>query len=216
VRLPAVLASLNNGHSSNLRAYCTGVSSSSKPSFVPTKPLHPRSVAWQFSFIVNLSSTALRCALAAEVETHTVANRCHVAMTTLACSLIWCCNNFVLNHCTSSFSVSPSLASKPVKRKLNLHSPCLGMSTRVSTAHLTTQRTFLAITVVHLGSSINVALVVIIITTLCSISWLTARLPAILKEVMFSMAASILDNCASTNELLVVRPMTSQCLARAA
>jgi hypothetical protein len=37
-----------------------------------------------------------------------------------------------------------------------------------------------------------------------------------LKEVMFSMAASILDNCASTNELLVVRPMTSQCLARAA
>jgi hypothetical protein len=136
--LPTALASLNNGHSFDLRAYCTGVSSSSKPSFVLAKPLHPQSVAWRFSFMVNLNSTAPGRAFAAEVEAHTVANRCHVAMTTLACSLIWCCNNSVLNRCTSSFSVSPSLASKLVRRKLNLHSLCLGMSTRVSTTHLTT------------------------------------------------------------------------------
>jgi hypothetical protein len=34
--------------------------------------------------------------------------------------------------------VSPSLASKPVKRMLSLHSSCLGTLARVSTARLTT------------------------------------------------------------------------------
>jgi hypothetical protein len=34
--------------------------------------------------------------------------------------------------------VSPSLASKPVKRRLNLCSSCLGVLTRVSIARLTT------------------------------------------------------------------------------
>jgi hypothetical protein len=44
VRLPATLASLNNSHSFNLCAYYVGVKSSSKPNFVPTRPLRPRNV----------------------------------------------------------------------------------------------------------------------------------------------------------------------------
>jgi hypothetical protein len=44
----------------------------------------------------------------------------------------------VLNRCTNSFSVSPSLASKLMKCKLSLHSSYLGTSTRVSIARLTT------------------------------------------------------------------------------
>jgi hypothetical protein len=67
----------------------------------------------------------------------------------------------VLNRCTSSFLVSPSLASKPMRQRLSLWSSYLGVSARVSTTRLTTWRTFLAISVVHLGSSADVALVVI-------------------------------------------------------
>jgi len=36
------------------------------------------------------------------------------------------------------------------------------------------------------------------------------------KDVMFLMVASILDNRVSIGELLVLRPMTSQCSAKAA
>jgi hypothetical protein len=39
----------------------------------------------------------------------------------------------VLSNCTSSFLVSPSLASKFVKCKLNLRSSYLGTSAKVST-----------------------------------------------------------------------------------
>ncbi len=130
-RLLTTLASLNSGHSSDLRACCVGVRSSFKPNLVPTRPLHPCSVAWRFSLVVNLSSTAPRCALAVKAEARIVAGRCHVATTTLVCNFIWLCNNFVLSHCTSSFSVSPSLASKPMRCRLSLRSSCLGASTKV-------------------------------------------------------------------------------------
>jgi len=70
---------------------------------------------------------------------------------------------------------------------------------------------------VHLGSSADVALVVTVTVTVASrsISWLTARLLAVVKDAMFSMAASILDSRVSTGELLVLKPMTNQCLVRA-
>jgi hypothetical protein len=42
VCLFAALASLNNGHILDLRAYYAGVMSLSRPSLVPAKPLHLR------------------------------------------------------------------------------------------------------------------------------------------------------------------------------
>ncbi len=69
--LPAALASLNNGHNSDLRACCAGVKSSSRP-------LRPRSAAWRSSLIANLSNTALGCAPVVEVEARVVIGRCRV------------------------------------------------------------------------------------------------------------------------------------------
>ncbi len=132
-RLLVAFASLNNGHSSDLRACCMGVRSSSRPSFVPARPLRPRSAAWRFSLVTNLSNTAPGRTLAVEVEAHVIIGRCHVATMTLAHNLIWPCNTFVLSRCTSSFSVSPSLASMPVKCRLSLHFSCLDVSAKVST-----------------------------------------------------------------------------------
>ncbi len=83
VRLPAALASLNSGHSSDLRACCVGVRSSSRPNLVPARPLRPRSATWWSSLVANLSNTAPGRVLAIEVEAHEVASRCHVAATTL-------------------------------------------------------------------------------------------------------------------------------------
>jgi hypothetical protein len=88
----------------------------------------------------------------------------------LARSLIWPCNNFVLSCCISSFLVSPSLTSKAVRRRLSLHSSYLGASAKVSIARLTTWHTFLAITRVHLGSSVDAALVMIAIVALRSVN----------------------------------------------
>ncbi len=133
-RLPTALASLNNDHSSNLRACCAGVRSSSTPSFVPGRPLRPRSAAWRSSFVANLSNTAPGRAPAVEVEAHVVIGRYRVAAMTLARSLIWPCNTSVLSRCTSSFSILPSLASKPVRRRLSLRSSCLGVLAKVSIA----------------------------------------------------------------------------------
>jgi hypothetical protein len=133
-RLPATLASLNSGHNSNLRTYCVGVRSSSRPNLVLAKPLHPRSVAWRSSLVANLSSTTPGRALAVEVDAREIAGHCRVAVTTLTCSLIWPCNNFVLSRYTRSFLVSPSLASKPMRHRLSLHFSCLGVLARVSTA----------------------------------------------------------------------------------
>jgi len=124
--LHAALASLNNGHSSDLRACCVGVRSSSRPNLVPVRPLCPRSAAWQSSLIANLSSTAPRRALAVKVEACEVAGRYRVAATTLTHNFIWPCNNSVLSRYTSSFSVSPFLTSKPVRRRLSLRSSLFG------------------------------------------------------------------------------------------
>ncbi len=132
------LASLNNSHTSSLRACCANVRSSSKPNLVPARPLRLRSTTWRSSLVVNLISTASRHMLVVGAEAHTMAGRYCVAMTTLAHNFISPCNSFVLSHYTNSFSVSPSFASKLMKRKLNLHSSCLGASTRVSTTRLTT------------------------------------------------------------------------------
>ncbi len=60
VRLLATLASLNSGHSSNLRACCVDVRFSSKPNLVPARPLCPRSTAWQSSLVANLNNIASR------------------------------------------------------------------------------------------------------------------------------------------------------------
>ncbi len=136
--LLAALASLNSGHSSDLRACCVGVRSSSRPNLVPARPLPPRNAAWRSSLVANLSNTAPGRALIVEVEACKVTGRCCVAATTLTRSLIWPCNSSVLNRCTNSFSVSPSLTSKPVRRRLRLCSSCLGASAKVSTARLTT------------------------------------------------------------------------------
>ncbi len=87
----------------------------------------------------------------ARVEAHAVVGRCRMEGTTLVCNLIWPYNNFLLKHYTSSFLVLPSLASKLVKHKFNLHFSYLGASARVSTTQSTTWRTLLAITKVHLG-----------------------------------------------------------------
>ncbi len=131
--LLAALASLNSGHSSDLHACCAGVRSSSRPSFVPARPLHAQSAAWRSSLVENLSNTAPGCAPAVEVEACVVTGHYRVAAMTLTCSLIWPCNTSVLSRCTSSFSVSPSLASKPARHRLSLRSSCLGVSAKVST-----------------------------------------------------------------------------------
>ncbi len=170
MHLLATLASLNNAHSSNLHTYYTNVRFSSRPNFVPAKPLCPRSAAWQSSFIANLGTITLGRSPTAKVEAHIVTSCCHVATTTLARSFIWPCNNFVFNYYTCSFSVSSYLASKPVKWKLSLHSSCLGTSVKVSTAQLTTWHMFLAITMVHLGSSTNETLIMIALVVSRSIS----------------------------------------------
>ncbi len=141
---------------------------------------------------------------------------CCVVATTLACNLIWPCNNSVFSRCTNYFSVSPSLASKPVRCNLNLHSSYLGASARVSTSRLTMWRTFLAITMVHVGSSTDTTLVVTTAAASCSISWLTAMLAVVARDVMCSMAASILESHVSTCELLVLKPMSNRCPAMAA
>jgi hypothetical protein len=133
-RLLAALASLNNGHSSDLRACCARVRSSSRPSFVLARPLRPQSAAWQSSLVANLNNTMPRRAPAVKVEARVITGRCHVAAMTLARSLIWPCNTSVLSRCTNSFSVSPSLASKLVKRRLSLRSSYLGVAAKVSTA----------------------------------------------------------------------------------
>ncbi len=112
-RLPTTLASLNNDHNFNLCTCCVDVRSLSRPNFVFARPLCPHSAAWQSSFVANLSSTALGRMPAVEVEVRTIACHYHVAATTLARSFIWPYNSSVLNRCTSSFSISPSLASKP-------------------------------------------------------------------------------------------------------
>ncbi len=130
-RLPATLASLNNGHNSNLHACCISVKYLSRP-------LRPCSAAWQSLFIVNLNSIALGRTLVAKVEALIVTGRCYMATTALALNLIWPCNSFMLNHYNSSFLVSPSLALKPVRHRLGLRSSFLGASTRVSTTWLTT------------------------------------------------------------------------------
>jgi hypothetical protein len=165
VRLLTALDSLNNDHSSYLRACCVGVRSSSKPNLVPVRPLRPRSAAWQSSFVAHLNNTTPRHAPTAGVNVRAVARHCRMAVTTLACNFIWPYNSSVLSHCTNSFSVSPSLASKPVRRMLSLRSSYLGASARVSTARLTTWHTFLTINVVHLGSSVDVTLVVTTVAT---------------------------------------------------
>jgi cellulose synthase/poly-beta-1,6-N-acetylglucosamine synthase-like glycosyltransferase len=103
-------------------------------------------------------------------EVYVVLGRCRMVATTLACNLIWPYNSFVLSHYTSSFSVSPSLVSKLVRRRLSLCSSYLGVSAKVSTAQLTTWHTFLAIIVVHLGSFVDVALAMITAVALRSIS----------------------------------------------
>jgi hypothetical protein len=136
--VPAASASLNNDHNSDLHACCVSVRSSSRPNIVPAKPLCPQNATWWFSLVANLSNIVLGCAPAAKVDAHVVASLCRVAVTTLAPSLIWPCNNFVLSCYISSCFVSPSLTSKLVRRRLSLRSSCLGMLTKVSTARLTT------------------------------------------------------------------------------
>jgi len=112
VHLPAALASLNNIHIFDLRTCCVGVKSLSRLSLVLGRPLHPCSATWWSSLIVNLSSTVSGRTPIARAKAHLVANHYCVAAMTLAHSFIWPCNNFVLSHCTSSFLVSPSLASR--------------------------------------------------------------------------------------------------------
>ncbi len=135
--LPIALASLNNSHSYDLRTCYTGMRSLCRLSFVPVRPLCLRNTTWQSLLVVNLNSTTPGHAPAIEVEAHAIAGRCCLATTTLTRSLIWPCNNSMLRCCTSSFLVSPSLVSKPVRRRLSLRSSCLGTSARVSTARLT-------------------------------------------------------------------------------
>ncbi len=136
--MPITLASLNNGHSFDLRACCASVRTSSRPNLVPTRPLRPRNAAWWPSFVAKLNSTALGRATTVGVEAYIVVGHCRLATMTLAHNFIWPCNNSMLSCCTSSLSVSPSFASKPVKRRLNLRSSYLGVLASVSTTWLTT------------------------------------------------------------------------------
>ncbi len=85
-----------------------------------------------------MTSTTPGRATTVKAEAYIVAGYYGVVVTILTHNLIWPCNNYLLNHYTNSFLVSPSLASKPVKRMLSLHSSCLGTLARVSTARLTT------------------------------------------------------------------------------
>ncbi len=165
VCLPTALASLNSGQNFDLRACCVGVRFLFRPNLVPVRPLRFRSVAWRSSFVANLNSIALGHVPVVGAEACVVACHYHVVATTLACNLIWPCNSFVLNCYTNSFSISPSLALKLVRHRLSLRSSYLGMSARDSIARLTTWRTFLAITMVHLGFSANVTLAVTTATT---------------------------------------------------
>ncbi len=132
-RLLATLASLNNGHSSDLRACCVGVRSLSKPSFVLARPLRPRSATWRSSFVANLSNTTPGRVPVIKVEARVVTGHCRMAAMTLKCNLIWPYNTFVLSCCTCSFLVSSSLALKPMRCRLSLRSSCLGVSVKVST-----------------------------------------------------------------------------------
>ncbi len=131
--LPIALASLNNGHSSDLHTYCASVGSSSRPNLVPTRPLRLHNAAWQSSLITNLNNTTLGRALAAKAKAHIVANHCCVATMTLARNFILPCSNFMLSRCTSSFSILSFLASKPMRHRLSLCSSCLGALAKVST-----------------------------------------------------------------------------------
>jgi hypothetical protein len=137
-RLLVALASLNNNHSFGLRACYASVKSSSKPNLVLVRPLRLHSTAWWSSLVANLNSIALRHTFVIGVDAHIMAGHCCVATTTLAHNFIWPYNSFVLSCCTNSLSVSPSLASKPMRRKLNLRSSYLDASTRVSTTQMTT------------------------------------------------------------------------------
>ncbi len=143
-----------------------GVRSSSKPNLVFARPLRPCSVTWQSSLVANLSSTAPGRALGIEAKAHAVVGCHHMAVTTLARSLIWLCNSSMFSCYSSSFSVSPSLASKPVRCRLSLRSSYLGVSAKVSIARLTT----LAFIVVHLGCSVDATLAVTVVPASCSIS----------------------------------------------
>ncbi len=114
--------------------------------------------AWPGDLCLLRTWVALRskCAPTIEAKDCTMAGRCCMVATTLVHSFIWPCNNSMLIHCTSSFLVLPSLALKPVRWMLSLHSSYLGASARVSITQQTTGRMFLAITMVHLGSFANV------------------------------------------------------------
>ncbi len=109
-RLPATLASLNNGHNFDLCACCVGMKSSFRPSLVPTKPLRLRSVAWWFSLVANFNNIVPGCAPIVWANALSVPGHCRVVTTNLAHNLIWPCNIYVLNRCTNSFLVLPSLA----------------------------------------------------------------------------------------------------------
>ncbi len=104
----------------------------------PARPLRPHNTAWRSLLVANLSSIVPRRAPATEVQAHVIAGSCRMATMTLARSLIQPYNSFMLNCYTNVFYVSSSLASKLVRCRLNLRSSCLGASTRVSTAQLTT------------------------------------------------------------------------------
>jgi hypothetical protein len=132
--LPTTLASLNNGHISDLRACCAGVRSYSRPNLVPARPLRLRNTTWRSSLVANLSSTALRHTPTTKAEARAATSHHRVATTTLVCSFIWPCNSSMLNRCTNFFSISPSLASNFVRCRLSLRSSYLGTSIRVSTA----------------------------------------------------------------------------------
>ncbi len=112
-RLPTALASLNSGHNSDLCAYCVDVRSLSRPNMIPTKPLHPRSTAWRSSFVANLNNITLGHMPIIKVEVCIIASRCCVAVMTLACNVIWPCNNSLLNRCTSGAPSQSSSNHRP-------------------------------------------------------------------------------------------------------
>ncbi len=172
-RLPAALASLSNGHSSDLHACCVGMRFLSRPNLVPAMP-SPSQCGLVILVHCELKQHCVKaraCHLPiARTKARAIADYCQVATTTLAHNLIWPSNSSVLSRYMNSFLVSPSLASKPMRRKLSLCSSCLGTSVRVSIAQLTTWFTFLVIIVVHLGSFANVILIVTVIAALCSIN----------------------------------------------
>jgi hypothetical protein len=137
-RLPVALASLNNGHISDLHVCCASVRSSSRPSLVLVRPLCPHNAAWRSSLIANLNNIVPGRAPAIEAKARTVTGCYRVVATTLVCSFIWRYSSSMLSHCTNSFLGSPSLVSNPVRHRLSLRPSCLGVLARVSTAWLTT------------------------------------------------------------------------------